>query len=608
MQSMTTRFKIDKGRPYPLGALRMGNGINFSFVCDKEECGIILYLRGTRRHQVKLAFTQNHRIGRIACGFLVIGEEELEAYDFYAGEEIIKDPYARVLLKDGRCGMNAEKFDWGTEPELKRPYEECILYGVHVRGFTRHSSSKVKAKGTFQGIIEKIPYLTELGVTSLELMPAYEFENKEPVLIENENAAPDYFEKRYKDTVKLPEKSREEKINYWGYKEGSYFTPKRSYTYGESPQTEFKELVKNLHQNGIELIMQFYFPSGTGMNFILEILRFWKEEYHVDGFHLKGERIPIADICREPMLEDTKLLYEDFPLHELYGDRNPRTKNLAFYRDDFLYDMRRFLKGDEGMVENFLMHQRNVSPFAASIHYIANYYGFTLNDLVCYEKKHNELNGENNRDGSDYNISWNCGTEGPTRKKAVLELRDRQIRNALCFVFLSQGTPFLMSGDEFGKTQKGNNNPYCQDNNISWINWSLQEKNKDLFEFVKMLIRFRQKHPVLRMTKEFRMTDYLSCGYPDLSYHGEEPWKLNREYNSRYVGILYCGAYTEEKDAFIYILYNMHWEKHSIALPTLPKGREWTRAFSTGRELKKNEDQVSKIELEGRTVCVYIAK
>lgn len=379
-------------------------------------------------------------------------------------------------------------------------------------------------------------------------------------------------------------------------------------------------MVKELHKNGIEVIMQFYFEKENP-GFILEVLKYWRIEYHVDGFHLKGDPIPLALLATEALLKDTKLFYYSFPYEELYTDvMQPSYRHLASYRDDFMYDMRRYLKGDENMLPAVLGHLRHNSDNHGVVQYVTNYYGFTLADLVSYERKHNQANGEENRDGNEYNYSWNCGVEGASRKKSVTALRRQQMRNAFNLLFLSQASPLFLAGDEFGNSQKGNNNPYCLDNEISWLNWNGLEKNKDWFEYVKSLIAFRKAHPVLQGIRPLHLMDTLACGYPDVSYHGSQAWRPELENYNRHVGIMYCGAYgkknRKEEDNSIFIAYNMHWQKRKLALPKLTKGKNWYVLSTTEKAapLPKAEDKLEKvesgqeIELKPRTIVIYLAK
>ena len=242
---------------------------------------------------------------------------------------------------------------------------------------------------------------------------------------------------------------------------------------------------------------------------------------------------------------------------------------------------------------------------------MSNYYGMTLKDMVSYDYKHNEDNGEANKDGNSYNCSWNCGEEGNTRKKKVLDLRMRQIKNAMCMLLISQSTPLIFMGDEFGNSQQGNNNPYCQDNRITWLDWTNMEKNREIFEFWKELIQLRQSHPILRPCAEFKIMDYISCGYPDLSYHGQSAWRPQTDYNSRHIGIMYCGKYAKRDrvadDDFFYVAMNMHWEPHELALPKLPKGLVWSICVKTCEntvEVVGEEDSFVRT-IPARSIVVY---
>ena len=309
----------------------------------------------------------------------------------------------------------------------------------------------------------------------------------------------------------------------------------------------------------------------------------------MDGFHLLGGNLPAELLAEDELLADTKLWYYKFDTDRLYGrSEQPIYPHAAEYNDGWHYDMRRFLKGDGGMLGNVLYHMRHIPEKAGCIHYLTNYYGFTLADLFSYDYKHNEANGENNRDGNDYNCSWNCGDEGQTRRQSVRRLRIKQMKNAICLLLLSQSTPLIFMGDEFGNSQKGNNNPYCQDNTVTWLDWGGLKKNREIFEFWKMLVNFRQNHPIIRPDRELRLRDYIACGYPDLSYHGQNAWCPETEGHFRHIGLLLCGVYGKDaevqNDAFLYIAMNMHWEGHSMALPRLPKGKEWQLAFSTEPE------------------------
>ena len=296
--------------------------------------------------------------------------------------------------------------------------------------------------------------------------------------------------------------------------------------------------------------------------------------------------------------------------HEIYHTAEvPVQKTLAYYRDAFMFDMRRYLKGDQDMLKSFQYHMRNFNKNCGVINYITNYYGFTLNDLVSYETKHNEPNGEGNADGMNQNYSWNCGAEGPSRKKHIKQLRHKQMKNALSFLFTAQGTPLLFAGDEFGNSQDGNNNCYCQDNDTGWVDWNNMAKNTDVFEYAKELISFRKKHPMLHLDTALTMLDKYKCGYPDLSYHGEEAWKAQLSSYNRHIGIMYCGLGSSEEGDRIYIAYNMHWEQHRFALPSIAD-YEWDCVLGTEENVVvyDEEKNTSYIDIEPRSISILVGK
>lgn len=615
------KFKIKNGQPYPLGAFSYDGGINFSIVNNsEEECGIILYKKGVEQKQ-RIPFDNAHKIGNISCLYVEGMSTTEYEYNFYIGDKVFVDPYAKKILGNEkwrgaefkkpllRCGFCNDSFDWKNDKPLQIPYHENIIYCLHVRGFTKHRSSGVKHKGTFEGLIEKIPYLKDLGINAVELLPAYEFEeydwSREEAINPNTiEYQVEHFSENVNETVP-------KKLNYWGFKEAYYFSPKASYAAGKDACNEFKKMVSEFHKNGIEVIMQFYFPNTVKQGDILEILKFWFLEYHIDGFHVKGDNVPTTLIATEPLFANTKIMCEDFYLNDVYPNAERiMYKNLGYYRDEFMYDIRRFLKSDHDMLKNFQYHMRNNNPKCGVINYLANYYGFTLNDLVSYERKHNELNGEDNRDGTDYNYSWNCGVEGPSRKKNIVQRRKKQMKNALSFLFTAQGTPLLYAGDEFGNSQNGNNNCYCQDNDTGWVDWRGLDKNADIYEFVKEMIKFRKEHGVLHLETALSTFDRYGFGYPDLSYHGEEAWKVQLENYNRHIGIMYCGMDENTNEAdHIYIAYNMHWDSHVFALPSVADCK-WVPVIDTleNHVAIDSENGSECIEIPERSVVVLVGK
>lgn len=588
-EAMTEIFS--RKTPYPLGAHKEGGKLRFAFVSKKSSCGILLFDKATGREIDKVSFLPEERVGNIYCKTIDHIDAAKITYQFYEEDKPIPDERARVFpgrLSFGRerawsamkAGFPVDNFDWKEDRPPRIPYDQALVYCMHVRGFTKHASSNVKYKGTFAGILEKLPYLKEIGVTTLELQPAYEF--LELSAGEEQRKLP------YGVTRENTDIGLERKLNYWGYKKGCYYAPKAAYAISDDPTTEFKTLVRTLHENKMELVMQFYFPGEVKRSEIPEILRFWVLEYHVDGFHLMGENLPAEQLAADDALADTKLWYYRFDTDVIYeAGEQPGYPHVAEYNDAWYYDMRRYLKGDEGMLNSVLYHLRHIPEKAGCIHYLTNYSGFTLADLVSYDQKHNEANGEENRDGSDYNCSWNCGEEGTAHRKKTKQLRIRQMKNAMCLLLLSQSTPLIFMGDEFGNSQRGNNNPYCQDNAVAWLDWGCMKKNEELLAFWKKLVSFRSMHPILHPVRELRLMDDLACGYPDLSYHGQNAWRPQTESYYRHVGVLLCEKYAgrlDEEDGLLYLAMNMHWESHELALPRPPKGKCWKLAFSTDAE------------------------
>lgn len=602
-------IKISYGKPYPLGATCVGNmQVNFAVVMNTDEaCGVVLYDKKTGE-ETRFSFCCSNKVGNVRCMKLSGIDISKYDYNYYIGEKIVNDPYARMILGNDkwgkepdrlRAGIYEDSYDWEKDKNPLIPYNDLIVYLLHVRGFTKHRSSGVSRPGTFEGIIEKIPYLKELGINAIEMMPVYNFVEMEPV----DDTEPEYIANPYEET--------EVKLNYWGYKNSFYFAPKTSYAAkGRRADISFKDAVKELHKNGIEVILQFYFPDKVKQGYIFEVLKYWMQEYHIDGFHLMGNKLPLALLGTEPMLANTKIICDHFPLDEIYehGTR-PSYKNLAYAGDGYMYDMRRLLKSDEGMVGKALDYMKNSPDKCGEIHYITHGNTFTLMDLVSYDRKHNESNGENNRDGAPYNGSWNCGYEGPTTRVSVKKLRLRQIKNAIVLNMISKTTPLIVSGDEFGNSQNGNNNPYCHDNSVTWLNWGQLTKNAEIFEFMKSMIALRKQYGVLHMEESFKMNDYLSCGYPDMSFHSAELWKVETDVLSRQFAILYAGEYAGD-DAYIYVAANLHWAAHDFAIPKLPKGYKWNTFTNTDAsgDIKICKDEHEKITVKERSIVIMLAK
>ena len=621
--------------PFPYGAYPLGqemNGIRVSFPSQEEDCGVLIYRRGSGRLLRKYAFRPQDRLGSIRYGVITGLPIERISYLFYSGDKVFPDRWARAYElkgkygvprspKDYRAVIDDTPYDWGEDACPRIPYEDAVCYGMHVRGFTMHSSSGVKARGTFAGIAEKLDYLQQLGITTIELQPVYEQIELEGVEEDSVEAPQQHMKCELSNQLGLPSRfglpyqpggrlqsgqvgQERPRLNYWGYHEGYYYAPKSCYAASKDAASELKDLVKALHTRGMEMILQFYFPDNIPTDEVLNVLRYWSWAYHVDGFHLMGGMLQIQAIAADPALSDRKLWYYDFPTEQIYGyEKVPAYRNLAVYNEGYQQEMRRFLKGDEGMLYAVMQRMRCNPRQKGVINYFTDYAGFTMMDLVSYDRKHNEDNGENNRDGNDCNYSWNCGAEGPSRKKQIQTLREKQLRNAFTLLMLSQGTPYFFMGDEFGRTQKGNNNPYCQDNAVTWVNWGDLEKRRDLYAFVQSLICLRRQHSIFHLEQECRLMDYLRCGSPDLSYHGSEAWRPAWEPYNRHIGILLNGAYGGEKEEGCwYIAVNMHWESHDFALPKLPKGQNWRKVLCTDPEDRPEEEQERRNwEDQGRT-------
>ena len=569
-----------------MGLTRTDGGIHVSAVAAAKACSLLLFVKEDKngkearfREVRNIPFPEEGKTGHVWSMTLNGAFDDLY-YAFEADGKRFSDPYGRSFAGRERWGRLSHakrlllspvaepEFDWQGDRPLHIPYEDCIVYRAHVRGLTKHASSGTEHRGTFRGVVDKIPYFKELGITTLELLPPVEFQ--EVMMPENVEGNP------YGTSEPTG------RLNYWGYAKAGMFAPKASYADpGTNPVTEFKYMVRELHKAGLEVVPELYFSGKEVPEFVLETVRFWVREYHVDGIHLTGYA-PTVLLAKDPYLADTKLWALSWEAEKPAAGEK---KHLGEYNDGFLIDMRRALKGDEEQMSSLIYRNRRNPAETGVLNFMAGTNGFTMMDMVSYDQKHNEANGENNRDGSDYNYSWNCGAEGHVRKKKIQELRSRQLRNAMLLLFLSQGTPVLLAGDEFGNSQNGNNNAYCQDNEISWLNWNLNKWDQALLDFVKHVIAFRKAHPVFHMKQEPRVMDYLACGHPDISYHGVNAWQPEFENFRRQIGILYCGAYAKkpngENDDFFFVIFNMHWEPHSFALPNLPKNLVWSLAFDT---------------------------
>ncbi|NCC34125.1 MAG: glycogen debranching enzyme, partial [Chloroflexia bacterium] len=533
-----------------------------------------------------------------------------------------------------RGRLTFDDFDWQADRPLQIPSEDMVIYEMHVRGFTRHPSSGVKHPGTFAAIREKIPYLKALGVNCVELLPIYEFD-------EFDGSRPHPWE--------------EDKLlmNYWGYSTVGFFAPKAAYaaTGRLGMQVdEFKALVRELHANGIQVLLDVVFNhtaegnemgpmisfrgidnktyymltpdgyywnfSGTGntlncnnplvRNMVLDCLRYWASEYHIDGFRFDLAAIlgrdpigiPLSNppllesLAYDPILAKCELIAEAWDAGGLYQVGSfPAYGRWAEWNGKYRDDMRRFLKGDMGLIGAVAQRlQGSPDLYAwrgptASVNFFCCHDGFTLADLVSYNDKHNEANGWGNTDGGNDDHSWNCGVEGPTDDPAVNALRMRQMKNAFALLLTSHGVPMFLMGDEIGHSQQGNNNTYCQDNELNWLDWGLVERNAELLRFVQRCIAFRHTHPVLRNREHLRNYDYVGSGYADITWHGTRAWQADWSGTSRIIAFMLCGKHAKGgtvTDNYIYVAANMYWDALPFELPGLPEGLHWHLFANTG--------------------------
>ncbi|WP_251389483.1 alpha-amylase family glycosyl hydrolase [Mediterraneibacter agrestimuris] len=566
-------MKKVEGYPQPFG-VTYGNGkVNFAVsVPAGKRCELLLYRVGHKEPGTIFEMPEEEGLGEVR--FLAV--EGLDGrkyeYNYRIGGKVFVDPFVKGLARTRQFGkkINAEaheirgkfpdaEYDWEGDTYLKIPYHEVTAYSLHIRGFTKHSSSKVKRKGTFAGAAEKIPYLKELGINQIQCMPIYEFDE----IVDG-------------------------KVNYWGYGKGYFFSPKTAYSACGHAAEELKDMVKAFHKAGIEVVLEMPFYEGILPQIAVECLKYYMLEYHIDGFIVNPYIVPWDSLKQDPLLKGIKLMQKE---------------------DGFQNIMRRFLKGDEGMVRDVMEAFKHNTKADGKCNYITGQTGFTLHDLVSYDGKHNEANGERNFDGPDYNYSWNCGVEGPSRKKRIVELRNNQIRNAFALLLTAQGTPCILAGDEFGNSQKGNNNVYCQDNEIAWLDWNGTERNGGLLEYVKCLIALRREHPALHKEQRLLEQDVIGCGMPDVSYHGENAWQAPAEVPSRQLGVMYSGA--DVKDVDCYIACNMHWTGHEYALPTLPNRKKWYLVYNTGTDMQTEETLIEdqkRIRLEARSIAFLVGR
>ena len=566
-----TEIQIEKqAKPFPLGTLRERGFVHIAFSSEKEgNAALHLYRTGEAQEERVIPFPEANRLGQIR--YMDLSGFDPDKYEyrlsvdgvFMADDHAVRTAGRETWGEPGeekRYGFPADSFSWEADQKPGISMADTVICRLHVRGFTKHVSSGVKKKGTFAGILEKLPYLKSLGVTMIELQLPYEFREALPV---KAHQAYEYGR-------------TEGKLNYWGYGPADRFAPKAAFCVhgrnAEPADLQFRRFVHDCHEAGMEVCAELYFEPETKTPYLLDCLHYWVYEFHVDGLHLAGT-YDLQAVLSDPALTDIKLF------SGAAGEvPKGRENTFAVYKDDFQNDMRRFLKGDENSLGQAVTELRR----GGKVNFMANTNGFTMYDMVSYDRKHNEANGENGKDGPDYNYSWNCGAEGPVKKKRILELRKRQLRNAWVFLTMAQGVPLFLAGDERGNSQDGNNNAYCQDNPTGWVNWKLGRFQEDLLSFVRFMLAFRREHVMIRKNGVLRGTDYRGVGCPDFSVHGESPWYPQYETYSRQAGLLYCGKYGDDSD--VYLLINMHWEPHTFDLPHT--GGVWSLEVDTAREEK----------------------
>lgn len=600
-------YKIEIGNPMQLGTTKMSGGTNFALIVTENirRCSLILYEKGTMKIATEIVFTEEMRFGNIFAMLVKGISIDLFEYNYRIDNQIITDPYARLIYgatvfgetdpKRKTSGFYSDKFDWSGEKRLNYEFSDSLIYRLHVRGFTMGRNSGTKKKGTFLGILDKIDYLKELGVTMIELMPAYEYNEVIYDVIS-----------RYEPRINVNEEEmmKAKKIDYWGYRDADYFMPKVAYSSKKTSAgaiKEFKTMVRELHKNGIEVCMEFYFGREVTPSYMMDCFRHWVFNYHIDAIHCGMESNVRGAISADPYLSRTKIISDGFEC-----DNHSSHKHLGEFNPVFMNTARRFLKGDEGQVHDMAFRFRYNKDYAAAINYIASNNSLTMMDMVSYDIKHNEVNGEYNKDGTNYNYSWNCGFEGDTKRKSVVALRRRQLKNAMTILLLSQGTPLIYAGDEFGNTCNGNNNPYCQDNNISYLDWNLTKKNSWLLDYTKKLIQYRKSHNVLHMNKQLQVKDYRSLGLPDISYHSERTWSLDQDIFARSFGVMlngsYCKVMGKISEENLYIAFNMHWESRKLGIPTAGRNKKWQIDFTTAND-DLPESIIEELNVE-RYICV----
>lgn len=638
------------------GATPLQNGVNFTIhTCGGTSCELLLFHRAQEEPFAVLPFPEAYKIGDVYS--MIVYGLNIDEFEYayrvdgpYCPEKgllfdknkILLDPYAKAVAGQRTWGIRwdhtyharvvKDRFDWGDMPQSKKGLCDLIIYELHVRDFTHHPSSGVQHRGTFSGLMEKIPYLKELGINAVELMPIFEFD----------------------ETMNSRTVDGKQLLECWGYNTVGFFAPNSSYAAANEHNqegTELKTLIKALHDNGIEVILDVVFnhtaegnekgntfsfkgfdnniyymltPDGNYYNFsgcgntlncnhpvvqqlILECLRYWTINYRVDGFRFDLASILgrnedgspmnnpplLRTLADDSILSNVKLIAEAWDAGGLYQVGSfPASGRWAEWNGRYRDSLRSYLKGDSwnawdaawsisgsgdlygGYYDNT---HSNYAGYNSCVNFLTCHDGFTLYDLYAYNDKHNEANGWNNTDGANDNRSWNCGVEGETDDPEVLSLRRRMIRNACAVLMCSRGTPMFLAGDEFGNTKFGNNNSYCQDNITSWLDWRMLEKNKDLFEFFKFMIAFRKKHPVIH-----KQLPTSVCGMDPIHTHNLNAEETDIPRDARTFCVSFAGYDKEKgKDDLIYVAVNTFWEDVTITLPNLHGRGAWHLSVNT---------------------------
>ena len=610
---MSLSVKI--GDFFEYGAIIKGKDVTFTFATDKlKDASVLLFDLNTKKlaHEIKLP--KEFSVGKVYSVCVSGLKWQSLCYLLKSDKKIYLDPHAKVIV--GRevwmdekrfeseykvyGGFVEESYNWKTQKPLISS-DKMILYKLHMRGFTMdHNLPKTK-KGNYKGIISLLPQLKDLGVSSLEFLPFYEFE-----------------EMRFKSETKLSSKKAKEVFypaygtNYWGYGEGNYFAPKASYFGGNDVVIHAKEMIDAIHGASMEVIMEISFSNEHGAEFINSVLEYWVREYHVDGFHLLGAALPVERVAQNPYLADTKLFYDNFSYDVLSAEDDK--KHLFVYNDDFTYPLRRLQHHMDGNISDFADQMRRQGEHFGFVNYAASNSGFCLWDVYSYGEKHNQDNGEDNTDGSNYNCSHNHGFEGPTKKSSINKIRLMNARCAITSALLSQSVPLILSGDEINNSQSGNNNPYCQDNEIGWVNFSNKKVSAKKFrDYVKAVIRFRKEHDILTKDTPMALNDYKHVGIPDLSYHGREPWIMGIGAEKKAIGIYYSGQYSKSKNKEdVMLLYNFYYDKEEFAAPKLPGKKKWYFVTNTADDVfapaKEPLVDQTKVLVPGGTVTILVGK